>query len=181
MRFYLFSGAVFFVLISTLGCKNPPDQPASADAPSLPQNLPLMVPENFSDQGIPEEMIVELVTNGDHIDFMFNEMPLSMNQTENSAIRTDMTYISSTPIAGIPQQCSPMARKIYLGNGEILLEADLYFSQQCLFQVFIKDEKPLYGNLLTMEAVQFYGSLMDQAKESMPEHLKSQYVNPLDK
>ncbi len=181
MRSYTFCTIAFFVLLSVIACKNPQDIPASVETPSIAQDAPLTVPANFSDQGIPQEMISELLSNGDHIDFMFNELPLSMNQTENSAIRTDMTYVSSTPIAGIPQGCAPMARKIYLGNGEILLESDLYFSQQCLFQVFIKNEKPLYGNLLTMEAVQFYGSLMEQAKTSMPEHLRNSYVNPLDK
>lgn len=169
-----------FILLSVIACKNPQDIPSSVEEPAIPQNAPLHVPDGFSDQGMPEETILELINNGDHIDFMFHELPLSMNQTENSAIRTDMLYVSSTPIAGIPQGCVPMARKIYLGKGEIILEADLYFSQQCLFQVFIKDEKPLFGNLLTMEAVQFYGSLMEQAKTSMPAHLRDQYVNPLD-
>lgn len=181
MRIYTFCAFVSFIILSIIACKNPQDIPASVETPSIAQDAALHVPEGFSDQGIPEETLLELINNGDHIDFIFHELPLSMNQTENSAIRTDMLYISSTAIAGIPQGCAPMARKIYLGKGEILLEADLYFSQQCLFQVFIKDEKPLYGNLLTMEAVQFYGSLMEQAKTSMPEHLRAKYVNPLDK
>jgi len=150
---------------------------ACKESPTTP-TVSYYTPEGFTTGGITPEMTDELLKNADHIDYIFTVIPLSMNQEGQSSVYQDVRYLSNTPLDGIISGCEPLARKIYLGNGEIIVEADLYFSNGCMFQVFISDEKPLFGNFLSQEGIGFYGNLMEQAKQSMPANLRNSYQVP---
>jgi len=123
------------------------------------------MPDTYSTTGMTQYDYRFLVENSDHIDYMFYDLPLSMNQDGQGHVAEDMKHISSTPAEGIPLGCKPLARKIYLGNGEIIMEADLYFGDGCYVQVFLKDQKPVFGNLLTTAGAEFYGNLLIQIEE----------------
>lgn len=122
----------------------------------------------FDTVGISKEVFQKILQEGDHIDIIFNDLPLSMNQDGNSALYQDLQYISSRPMKTLATDCSPLARKIYLSKGEIIMEADLYFGPECYFQVFIKDGKELYGNYLTSQGVAFVEQLLKQAQAANP-------------
>jgi hypothetical protein len=124
--------------------------------------------DTFNPNGITEEMLRTLSEKGDHIDYLFSGTGVSMNQDGNAAIRQDLTAISITPVASIPTNCAPVARKIYFHRGEILIESDLYFSENCLFQIFIRDEVKLYGNLLSQQGLTFYNNVMSQIRQNIP-------------
>ena len=156
-------------LLSTTGCKQSPTGTSSASTEVI---------EGFSRSGITPDMTDLLLKNADHIDYMFTDIPLSMNQDGESSIYQDIRFLSNNALEGVITGCKPMARKIYLGNGEILTEADLYFSNGCLFQVFLDNEKPIYGNYLSQEGLTFYADLMEQAKQSMPAQLRNTYQVP---
>ncbi len=132
------------------------------------------MPEGYSQEGMTQEDFQLVSTKGDHIDFIFSELPLSINLDGNSNILRDLSYLSTTAAPGIPLDCKPLARKIYLGNGEILSESDLYFGEGCYLQIFIKDRKPVYGNLLTAEGAQYYGSLLLQIDEEKSKEVEKQ-------
>ena len=167
---------IFIALVLTVfgACKNPDQGIVEATVPTAPMSTP----EGFSDKGIQRETMDLLLTQGDHIDYIFNTIPLSMNQDGQNAMVQDLRFVSRNPMPGIPSGCQPLARKIYLGQGEILLESDIYFSDGCLFQIYIKDEKPLFGNLLSQEGITFYKNLMLEARQSMPENVRQQYSIP---
>ena len=82
---------------------------------------------------------------------------------EKNAVIADMSYISPESVDAIPNTCRPMARKVYYGHGKVLLQADIYFSQECLYFVFIKDEKPMYANRINQTGVTFYTNVLNQA------------------
>ncbi|MFT6809911.1 MAG: hypothetical protein ACJA01_003153, partial [Saprospiraceae bacterium] len=109
-----------------------------------------------------------LLKQGDHIDIIFNDLPISMNQDGNTALYQDLQYISSRPLTSLNTNCTPLARKIYLSKGEIIMEGDLYYAPECYFQVFIKDGKELYGNYLTPKGVAFVAQLLQQAEAVKP-------------
>ncbi len=171
--------STIFVVLSAIylfaSCKNPGENKTVI---AVVPNSPMIVPEGFSVEGINKETTDLLLNNADHIDYLFNTIPLSMNQDGKKAIYQEMGYVSNQPMPGIPKECLPLARKIYLGNGEILLESDIYFSNGCLFQIYIKDEKALFGNLLSKGGIQFYKDLMLTAKQSMPENIRNSYTIP---
>lgn len=161
-------------LLFSNSCKNPEKDVIVA---TMPEGQ-LIVPDGFSTKGIDRETMQMLLNNGDHIDYIFTSLPLSMNQDGRNAMMQDMRFVSNKAMTGLPANCTPLARKIYLGNGEILLESDIYFSEGCLFQIYIKDEKPLFGNLLSQEGITFYKNLMLEARQSMPENLRQRYTIP---
>ena len=150
------------------GCKK--EASTNSTATSVPQTI--TTPQGFGTSGIDQDNLKMLMNTADHIDYMFNDIPLSMNQDGQQAVLQDLSLISTDPIDGIPSGCTPLARKIYFSNGEIIMEGDLYFSQECIFQVFIKDEKPLFGNQLTTQGIAFYNNLMEQADATMPDDVR---------
>lgn len=162
-----FLSLIVFVLLLT-SC-NDKSKPASQ----------VETPEGFSTTGIDSKTMDMLLAKGDHIDYIFHKLPLSMNQDGRNAMFKEMGFISKNALSSIPVNCLPMARKIYIGNGEIIMESDLYFSQDCLFQVFIMDEKPLFANELSQEGINFYAGLMRQAKETMPQNVQEKYSNTI--
>jgi hypothetical protein len=89
-----------------------------------------------------------------------------------------MRYISNRNLTGIPTNCRPIARKIFLSKGEIVMEADLYFSTGCVFQVFIKDEKQLFGNYLSGEGVSYYKNLLTETQKNIPEDIRGINIIP---
>lgn len=163
------STLMMFFLICT-GCKK------DAASTSVPQGM--TSPEGFSPGGITPDMTEQLLKTADHIDYLFAVLPLSMNQQGQSAIYQDLRFLSSKPLTGLINGCQPLARKIYLGNGEIITEADLYFSNGCFYQVFLSNEKPIYGNYLSEEGLNYHLNLMDQAKKSMPADIRKAYNLP---
>ena len=162
IMFFIISASFFF------SCKKTPPAPKAN----------VIIPEGFDFNGMTPAMAEQLIQGGDHIDYMFNDFPLSMNQEGQSSVYQDLNLISPNPINGITEGCVPLARKIYLGKGEIITEADLYFSNGCMFQVFLDNEKPVFGNFLSQSGISYYTQLMEQAKQSMPAELRRVYEIP---
>ena len=119
-----------------------------------------------SKEGITAEIVTLIVDSCSHVDMLFNDYPVSMSQNEKNSIISDLTYISTDAITEIPGQCKPVGRKVYNGNGEVLIEADLYFSEGCYFMVFIKDEQALFGNKMNEQGIAFYERLLSQIQEN---------------
>lgn len=158
---------IALVVLICSSCKNPENR-QSTNIVDFPAGTQLTVPPQYSVTGIDQPTLQNIISNVDQIDYIFNNIPLSMNQDGSQAVLRDISLISSAPVKGIPSYCFPLARKIYFDEGEILIEADLYFSQDCIFQIFIKDEKLLYGNFLTAEGIAFYNNLMNEIENSKP-------------
>lgn len=124
--------------------------------------------KNWSPDGLPMDMILLLNEKGDQIDYNFSTGGVSMNQSGNGAVKQDLSLISLTPLSSLPENCIPLARKVYYGRGELLLEAHVYYSQDCIFQVFIKNEQYLYGNLFNENGLRFYNNLLQQIQQNNP-------------
>ena len=108
------------------------------------------------------EYINVLMTKCDVVDYMFNDFPASINQREPMGVAQTLSYISDETGPPVTPNCKPAARMIYYGQGELLLEADLYFEGGCEVFVFIKDEKALFSRKLTQDGVSFHQNLVQQ-------------------
>ncbi len=146
-------------LISSYSCK-----PENAEIKKFQQLT--SVKQLQSKEGITAEIVSIIVDSCSHVDMFFNDYPVSMSQNEKNSIISDLTYISTDAIVEIPVQCKPVGRKVYNGNGEVLIEADLYFSEGCYFMVFIKDEQALFGNKMNQQGIIFYERLLTQIQEN---------------
>jgi len=73
--------------------------------------------------------------------------------------------------ATLSPQCKSMGRIFYQIDGENVLMAEMYFSPDCTYLVFLQDEKPAYANYLTPQAVQYFNNIFTQSGIT-PEQLK---------
>ncbi len=154
--------SVIFLAITTLlfACK-PKSNESQTSTAQKTISAPVKVFQSAS--GIPQEEVENIVNNCSHIDVIFNDMPISMSMNDRDAILNDLSYVSPEPISEIPNNCAkPIGRKVFNGNGEIMLEADIYFSQECVFFAFIKDEKLLFGNKMNQKGINFYNNIIKQ-------------------
>ncbi len=165
---------ILLLLLITASCKQPaPLETDNTYTAGIPAGARITVPEGFSEEGIDQLTLQMILRDADHIDYMFNTLPLSMNQDGSQLVFQDLSFLSNQPIKGLPTTCQPLARKIYMGKGDIIIEADIYFDDLCVFQVFIKDEKPLFGNLLTLEGISFYNNLLEETNRTMPDDVRN--------
>lgn len=115
-------------------------------------------------ESIPTETMQDLFENCTLIDYIFHDMPFSMSQDEKPSIQANLGYVATAPVAFIPANLKPIARMFYQKAGDIVLEADLYFSDESHFFVFVEDNKPKYANKMTQQGVDFLQKMFDQAK-----------------
>lgn len=149
---YLFKNAstnfscLLLIIAILSNCKNQ-DRPSQA------------VPEFPS---LPAEDIKYLLANGDAIDFIFHDLPFSVNQTEIPSIRTTLSGIGLEPV--YPSSCSSIGRMFVQVKGDIVLEGEIYFdNSECHHYVFYKDKKPVYANQMRPNAIGFYNQLINSA------------------
>lgn len=152
-----FSTVLFFLICAAtlfVNCKPDPSSPSTTKSTGT-----------FSPNGITAEYVQLIVDSCSHVDMIFNDFPISISQTEESSIIGDLTYLSPNTISSIPANCKPLGRKVYNGNGRVLIEADLYFSEECQFMIFIQNEKALFGNQMNEKGINFYNNLLVQVQE----------------
>ena len=114
---------------------------------------------------LPFDEMKNLYENADQIDYIYHSLPISMNVSDEAGVKNNVSFISSEANAYIPPHCKPIGRKIYYSRGEILIEADLYFNENCKFLVFIRNEKILWANKMTEAGHKFYSNLLRQVGE----------------
>ncbi|MEM9920535.1 MAG: hypothetical protein AAF990_20725 [Bacteroidota bacterium] len=112
-----------------------------------------------------QEIGQQLVNNCDHVDYIYYELPLSMSMDDKPAIHNVLSQISATPAPAKPT-CKSIGRISFNGQGERIVEAELYYDgQNCNYFVFLQNGKPTFGNYLTPAGVQFYKNAFAQAQQ----------------
>jgi len=116
--------------------------------------------------GLPIEIKQNLMQNCDYIDYTFYNFTFAMSQAETAAIKSNISLLSDEVQENIPPDCKPIGRKYYHINGEIVMEAELYFSKNCLFYIYKDNHTSLYGNKLSPQGVNFYNNIIQQASKA---------------
>ena len=107
---------------------------------------------------LPLEKAKELWEKCDYVDYVFYELAFSMSLNKGSDIKNCIRQISSAAIQPTTPVCKPIGRIFYQHDGENLAEADFYYTpaNQCYYLIFLENNQPAYGNLLTVDAVNYY-------------------------
>lgn len=146
------------VMLSCGGDKNKSTNstPDAQDAQRIPNSLPPLNQEVFN----------KMLNECTFIDYIWHELPFSVSQSEKQAVMTNVSFISSEGHDSTPAHCKSIGRKSYQINGDIFLDADIYFGGKgCNYYIFLKDEKPIYLNRMTDQGVGFYKRLFISAGE----------------
>ena len=119
-------------------------------------------------ESMPFDQIKFMHSNCDQIDYIFNELPISMALSDKSAVQNNITFISPEPVVSPDLNCKPLGRQLFYSKGELYIEADLFFDDQCKFLVFLEDQKPKYTCKLTQQGINFYNNIMQQVGNAQP-------------
>ena len=141
--------ACMFSLLVFISCKQ--------DAPKEPETPQPVYPAMSLEQQ------KSLFDNVDYLDFIFHDYPFSMSQSEKPSIQTNISYVGREPVFEIPATCKPIARQFYQIQGEIVIEADVYYGDPCYFYVFYENGKAVYANKMTTNGIGFFGNILNQA------------------
>ena len=117
-------------------------------------------------QSITADIMQNLYNNCQLIDYIFNDLPFSMNQSESNGIKSTISHVTTIAQPTIPAGCKPIARQLFQINGEIVLEADVYFSDNCKFFVFFEGRTPKFANKMSESGIEFYGNIIKQAMQA---------------
>ena len=102
-----------------------------------------------------------LFDNVELIDYIFHELPFSLSQSEQPSIQAKIAGISQEAV--LPNSCKSMARMFFQVKGEIVMEADVYFSPpDCYHYVFIEEGVEIYANKMGPANIQFYNHFLTQ-------------------
>lgn len=170
---YTFYSILTFSLLFLFGCGDKSATTKKADNVSSASKTQT-VKSNYSGgtpiyPSIPHELGMKIWNEGEMIDYLFHNLPFSMSQDEPKSIQTNMTYIAPELVYEIPSQCKPIARQFYQVGGDIILEADVYYSEDCYFYVFLVDGKPQYANQMTDSGKFFFDNIIKQASQARKE------------
>jgi len=114
-------------------------------------------------ESIPQDIMMRVWNEVDLLDYIFHNLPFSMSQDEQASIRSNVGYIAQETQTNIPEGCRPIARQFYQTAGDIFLEADIYFDENCQFYVFFIDGKASYANKMSPSGVSFFKTMISKA------------------
>lgn len=114
---------------------------------------------------VPEELMKNLYENCEYMDYIFNDLNFSISQDNRNSIRASIGFVSTERQTIIPSGCKAIGRKFFHVNGEIIAEADVYYSDNCTFYIFFENSKPVYANKMTQAGLNFYGNIIKSGNE----------------
>lgn len=108
--------------------------------------------------------ITTLFGEADHVDIIFYNLPISVNQNDPASVKNTVMYI--TPASPqITAQCKPLGRLSWMKEGAILREADIYVGTGCDYLMFIENNQPVAANAMAPEGVQFFNNIISQVQK----------------
>ncbi len=114
--------------------------------------------ENSSREGeigmYPKDSLEWLLLNVNEVDVIGYNIQMSMNFSDKSA--SYIIKLINAERGQIADTCKPLARLVFMANGTILKEADLYTDPNCRAVVFVKENRPTHINVLSGAGVQFF-------------------------
>lgn len=158
MRFAL----IIFCFLSILSCK---EKNNNSDVNPTKETLTEVVEQATDDPlpQVPVKIMQELWNECEFVDYIFFDLPFSMSQTEQPSIRANLNYIDRAAVGPRSKACKPIAREFFQINGEIVYEADVYYSENCKYYVFFEGKTPVYANKMSAAGEKFYNQMITQA------------------
>jgi hypothetical protein len=150
----------FFSGLLVAGCSESTPSTTEVPPPAAPQQQAISQAPLYP--SFPIEKVEYLFQNCDYIDYIFFDLPISMSIKEKPSIQYNITHIGSQPARQLPN-CKPVGRLFYQVKGENVEQAELYFSQGCTYFVFLENDQPKYGNMMTDKGIEYLNGMLGQA------------------
>lgn len=140
------------------------------NAQAVPQ--PKQVERTFDLPGMPPHVFRKMFEEVDYIDYLWKDLPFSVSLDDKQGVQSNVALISRDRLEKITVTCRPIGRKFYNIKGNEFMVADVYFSSDCAFYIFLEGEKPIYANKMTDAGFAFYTNIINQAKNQEKSNLQ---------
>ncbi len=147
------------LLMLALSCKNDSNTTTIQAPTKATSNVDVPPP-------VPTEKLIELYESCDYIDFIFANLPFSISQEEKASIQQTIRHIDQNPPTAIDPNCPYFAQQIFQVDGEIFMDAKIFFQDGCTYYLFYEDGKAIYSASFTNEGIKFYNNIIAQAKQT---------------
>ena len=107
---------------------------------------------------LPSDTFKSLLERCDYVDVIFNDVDVSMNQSNNSDIKAMLSTIVYGDIE-LPV-CSESAYMNFQSQGEIIAEGNLYLRGKCRYIIWLEDGKPKYGNKFNDSGMNLFNKVL---------------------
>lgn len=150
---------LIFLSCFIFSCEQPT---ANNNKPATVVNTPPQVGEKLP--SITVDIMQKLFDQCDYVDYLFYESNFSMSMNNKQSIQQTLTHVSEK-VPVINPNCKSIGRVFYEINGNTEIEAEIFFSKDCQYFVFMKDQKRIYANNLTADGVTHFNNVFSQAKK----------------
>lgn len=119
---------------------------------------------------LPGEEIAKLANEATLIDFIFYDLPVSVNFNERNSIVQMCNFLSNQAPVN-KGQCQPIAVGIFTSGMDELAKADLFFDDKCAYFAFHNADGKgyAYENQLNAQGVQYFTKVLESAKSAKPQ------------
>ena len=147
--------AFFFLLACfSISCKSEPKKVNSVvSSNQITQALP----------PVPESYLINMYQNVDHIDYYFRNTNFSISQDKKSATQSFISMLSPGLASKVSSSCKSPLRMTFLSNGNIMVETEMYMTNDCLYVEYLIDGKKTYQSSYTEPGYNFLVNLIKQA------------------
>lgn len=159
MKAHFFSGLVLAIcLFASCSNEGASDQSGNEQAEQAQTEFPY--------PPLPAETRQRLWESSDYVDIIFYDSPVSVSQSDAPAIRSTLGMTTGQPAMPNPD-CKPQGRISYMIQGEIVVEADFYNTDQCQYFLYLEDGKTVYAETLSASGKNFFTQIQEQFRNAV--------------
>lgn len=162
---YLLKGSFSLVIIALLGAcgGNTADGTAATETQTAPPAAENQ--QTISYPSLPIAKMQELYNSTDYIDFVFYYADFSMNQSNDKSIKATLAHVSNE-VPTVYPSCKPIGSIFFQSQGKELMQAELYFSDKCVYYIWMENGQRKYANKMTPAGFQFYQQVFSQSGQT---------------
>lgn len=139
--------------------QNNPTESAKTSEPiaqSIPEPTEFLTPTDFT-------LLDKIKESATQLDIIFPGQPMSVSQNDKTSIVQSLSFYTKKPVP-LPLGCPAMGRIFYVADGEPLAEVDVHFKNGCTYLIFMENEKPIHGGLMSPAGGNFFNQILAQGK-----------------
>lgn len=136
------------------------ETPAAEETPATATNE-----ETITYPSLPLAKMQELYNTVDYIDFVFYYTNFSMNQSNDQSIKATLAHVSEE-VPTVYPSCQPIGSLFLQAQGKELMQAELYYSDKCVYYIWLENGQRTYANKMTPAGFQFYQQIFSQSGQT---------------
>jgi hypothetical protein len=146
---------IFILILGTLlfACKDGGKSINQSAAINNVKNVDNLLP-------LPDSVRKVLFDQCTSIDYIFKSGGMSISFTRETGLLQTLDFANRNfPIKMRTYECAPIARKTFVIQMDIYLEAELFLDKNCQYYLFYRNGKPVYLAGISQDGLNFYSGV----------------------